>query len=337
MLRADNVICGTSSTGTGTLTLAACPGPPGGLDFDKWLKATGFNFVSTNAVLVSYTIIEYTDATFATAKQTEKGIGTLTLGASITAATLARTTVQSIVTGLNATPAPTFSAPTAITIGTAANTLVFVGASAMDVPACSPYVFSFDGKGAGPACDGGNGNGNVQSTATFTSGNDLYWAFKWEVPGLIKQATLSTQSVTFTGSPTVSAYFRIYQIGTDGKPGKLLYDFGQVGTSTAFTTGFGLFSTGNSGSGIYLTPGEYFADLAVSWSGGTGGSFGLNCFAGYALSGRTGTNSRQPGMASFSATGATIGAAPDPANVAGWSGFNLASSAFAELPVVTFL
>jgi hypothetical protein len=101
MLRADNVICGTSSTGTGTLTLAACPAPPGGLDFDKWLKATGLNFVSGNALLVSYTIIEYTDSAFTTVKQTEKGVGTLTLGASISAATLARTTVQSTVTGMD--------------------------------------------------------------------------------------------------------------------------------------------------------------------------------------------------------------------------------------------
>src|SRR5580658_5571623 len=100
MLRGDSVICGTSPTGTGTLTLAATPVPPGGIDFDVFARATGIGFGNSAAILCSYTIIEYTDSTFAKAKQQEKGIGTLTLGSSsgIANATLARTTLQSSAT-----------------------------------------------------------------------------------------------------------------------------------------------------------------------------------------------------------------------------------------------
>ncbi len=138
MLRGENIACGTSSTGTGTLTLAATPAAIGAVDFDAWLKATGIGFVSGNAVLVSYTIIEYTDSTFATPKFVENGIGTLTLGAALINATLARTTVQTV-SNANADSYLVGGGASAITIGTAANTLVFVGPSAADVPAWSPY------------------------------------------------------------------------------------------------------------------------------------------------------------------------------------------------------
>src|SRR5271170_1594422 len=139
MLRNDTILCGASTTGTGTLTLAPCPSPPGGIDLYQWLTATGFGFVSGNAVLVSYVIIEYSDTTFSKAVNFEKGVGTVALGASLTATTLARTTVQSVAGSLGATGSPTYAAPLAVSIGTAANVLVFVGPSAADVPAYGPY------------------------------------------------------------------------------------------------------------------------------------------------------------------------------------------------------
>src|SRR5258706_417112 len=107
MLRGENIICGTSTTGTGTLTLAATPVAPGGIDFDVLARATGIGFGNSAAVLVTYTIIEYTSATFAASKSTEKGIGTLTLGGSsgIANCTLARTTPQVTATNLNSQPA----------------------------------------------------------------------------------------------------------------------------------------------------------------------------------------------------------------------------------------
>src|SRR4051812_24231826 len=150
MLRGDTLVCGTSTTGTGTLTLAATPGPPGGVDFDVWARATGIGFANSAAVLVSYTIIEYTDSTFATAKSHEKGVGTLTLGGSsgIANCTLARTTKQTSATSLNSQPATQNIVPgTGISIGTAANTLVFIGPSAAEIPAYEPYFYTGSGGG----------------------------------------------------------------------------------------------------------------------------------------------------------------------------------------------
>lgn len=268
MLRADNVGCGTSSTGTGTLTLAACPRPPGGLDFDKWLKATGYNFVSTNAVLVSYTIIEYTDATLATAKQTEKGIGTLTLGASITAATLARTTVQSTVTGLDtSTPSPSFSAPTAITIGTAANTEVHVGASVMDLLPSFPYV------GLGSLGVQGLGTiaaGTVTTLTPIPTGSVCYLPFYFPTTMLVKKF-YSASGAGYSGVAS-NVYAAIYDVNSSGKPGKLLIDFGVLGTAGSSLSGaFTNINSALHASGFLLTPGVYFAAVFVAYTaGGTG-------------------------------------------------------------------
>lgn len=270
MLRADHVGCGTSSTGTGTLTLAACPGPPGGLDFDKWLKATGLGFVSTNAVLVSYTIVEYTSAALTTEKQTEKGIGTLTLGASITAATLARTKVQGTVTGLDtSTPAPTFSAPTAITIGTAANTLVFVGASAADVLAFQPCQdTALTSNGFPPLMCG---NPSFNGGANLVNNQDWTWPFIWPYQTLVKRVYFRIES-PYSGAVS-NLFARLYQINALGQPGKLLYDFGVIGTanSSLNVSAFTMISSGAAGNGFLLTPGEYFLQVCPIWTaGGTG-------------------------------------------------------------------
>lgn len=134
MLRADNIVCGTSTTGTGTLTLAATPTPPGGIDFDVFARALGFG---NNAVLsVRYVMTEFTSSGLTTAKQSETGIGTLTLGASagIANCTLARTTLLQKGTSMDSQPATLTPNPgTGITIVTAANVLVSIDASAFDM------------------------------------------------------------------------------------------------------------------------------------------------------------------------------------------------------------
>jgi len=274
MLRVDNVVCGTTSTGTGTLTLAASPAPPGGLDFDKWLKATGFNFVSTNAVLVSYTIIEYTSSAFATAKQTEKGVGTLTLGASISAATLARTTVQSKTTGMDtSTPAPTFASPTAITIGTAANTLVFVGASAVDVLGFTPYQATAETSNGYPPLMCGNPSFN--GSANVVNNQNWTWPFIWVYGMLVKRIYFRVEN-PYTGAVS-NLYARLYQINSSGRPGKLLYDFGVVGTANSSfnVSNFTMIASGASGSGFLLTPGEYYLQICPIWTAGGSGTPGL--------------------------------------------------------------
>lgn len=327
MLRADNVICGTSTAGAGALTLAACPAPPGGLDFDKWLKATGF--VSGNAVLVSYTITEHTGPTFSTPMQTEKGVGMLTLGASISAATLTRTTVQATVTGLNtSTPSPTFSAPTAINIGTAANTLIFVGASALDTIAFPPGSHL---QQAAAGTEAGNIyplniNGNT-TPQNLTSGTDYYTPFYWLHTLLVKRCMVIVGNGVSTGT-TANWRGRLYQWGTDGRPAKLLYDFGQLGDATAGQGAFSNISSGNSGPGFLMTPGLYYFDFLPTWTGGSGTPTvemqGGNTSIYVGLAG--GSHMQQSG---FTATGGST-TAPDPANLTGWAASSI------NCPVVAF-
>lgn len=314
MLRADHVGCGTSSTGTGTLTLAACLAPPGGLDFDKWLKATGLNFVNGNSVLVSYTIIEYTSAALTTEKQTEKGIGTLTLGASITAATLARTKVQGTVTGLDtSTPAPTFVAPTAITIGTAANTEVLVGASAADVLAFhSCMATARTSNGFPPLMCGNptfNGGAGVVNNQNWT------WPFIWAATMLVKRVWFRVES-PYSGAVN-NLYARMYQENTAGEAAKLLYDFGVVGTANdsfnvgAFTM---IASAAGAGNGFLLMPGEYFLQICPIWTVGGVGTPTLTQWAngsGPLTSGFRGASGVQPNFTIYDNSGSAV--APDQA------------------------
>jgi hypothetical protein len=265
MLRGDLIICGTSTTGTGTLTLAATPVPPGGVDFDVFARATGL--ASSATILTSYTIIEYTDSTFATAKAHEKGLGLLTLGSSsgIANATLARTNKQTSATSLNSQPATqNFSPATGISIGTAANTLVFIGPSVSDTMAYDPYVLATgnDAKGAVPL--GQYFGGVASSGGTQTSGVHSYMPFMWGVPMLVKSCTLIQGSAhTLTGG-TNNAYARIYAKGTDGRPGKLMYNFG---SATITSTASAFLKIGGGGSGLLLMPGEYYLDVNAIFTG----------------------------------------------------------------------
>lgn len=321
MIRLDNTVCGTSTTGTGTLTLAACPAPPGGIDFFAWLTATGIGFVNGNAVLVSYTIIEYTDSTFATAKATEKGVGTLTLGASLTATTLARTTVQSTATAMNTTGVPLVGG-TAVSIGTAANTLVFMGASVADLMAFEPYVTTSvgDNLGAGPVF---SGSSTPAAGTGLTTQQHIYVPFQWAVPMLVKRASMNVKTAYATSSPVSNAWARIYAITTTGLPGKLLYDFGLFGSANTSLNATGNISTGAAGNGYFLTPGEYYFDFAHIFSGGgttPAMAVNANSLNTYVHSARFGTASMQPYTAFLAFTDAGAGTASDPAFTTGWTG-----------------
>jgi hypothetical protein len=316
MTRGDSAICGTTTTGTGTLTLAACPTPPGGIDFDVLCRAMGFGNNSAN--IISYTIIEYTNNTFATARQHEKGVGILTLGSSagIANCTLARTTKQSSATSLDSQPATqTFAPSGGITIGNAANTLVFIGPSAMDIPAWSPYYDTGYAVGAV-----GTHTSNSGQTLVGGSGAHHYNAFEWRIPMLAKSC------YTFIWSPstgTTNAWAAIYAIGTNGRPGKLLIDFGLLGTAGAsLNTGFTNIGSAVHSTGFFMMPGEYFFNFRFTISGGTVGSFGVIGSNGgeRLMSGRIGTSwsGGFPIPLGFSDTGGVVTPAPDPAYITGW-------------------
>lgn len=269
MIRGDEVMAGTQTGGTGTQTLAASPVAPGALDFDKWLKATGLNFASGNAILVPYVIKEFTDTTFSTVKQTEKGIGTLTLGASITAATLARTKIQWTTTSENTQPAtPTYASPSAINIGNAANTLIFIGPSAADLlGGVGPYTDTSAGLGIVPM---GGWHGDSNAGAANATGAVAYIPFQWGVPALVKRFTARTGNAAYTGG-TSNAYGSLYDINTSGQPGKLLIDFGVLGTAGSSLSGtFANIASALHASGFYLLPGFYFAAIYWTFTGGSG-------------------------------------------------------------------
>jgi hypothetical protein len=324
MLRQDTIICGTTTTGTGTLTLAACPAPPGGIDLYQWLTATGFGFVNGNAVIVSYVLIEYSDTTFSTAVNFEKGIGTVTLGASLSATTLARTTVQSVGATLNTTGSPTYASPSAVSIGTAANVLVFVGPSAADVPAYSPYydttTSGIDAAGLPPVCVGYS-TGSVLTTLT-----DYYSVFEWRAPMLVKRASVyvNTGYSGTSGTAISAAYARIYQINSAGRPGKLLYDFGAFsGTNPLNTSSTVISTSASAGNGFLLLPGEYYFDFMPSFSGagGTVSNPKLTVAGTAASAGRMGTVNGAA-VLEANASGGTAGAGPDPANLTSYAAEN---------------
>ena len=317
MLKNDLIVCGTTTAGTGTLTLAACPSPPGGVDPYQWLNANGFNAANAAAYLISYQIVEFTDSTFAAAKQYEKGIGTLTFSTSgIGSCTLARTTVQETASSLNtATPAPVYQGPSAITIGTDANTLVFIGPSAAETFAFCPYYDTGLGDNLGmPPYHMGQNLGNATSNV-LVSLTDYYSVFEWHLPMLVKKCTVR---VAGAATGTSAAYARIYQIGTNGRPGKLLVDFGAFAGTNPLSTATTNISTTALTNGFLLLPGEYFWDFLPSFASGNPTIATTNPTE-VPCAGRIGTSNLQPYLGA-TATGGTAGAAPDPANTTGYAG-----------------
>jgi hypothetical protein len=307
MLRAEHCICGTTSTGTGTLALTACPAPPGGTDLYQAFNAMALG--TAVGTPISYAIVEYTDTTFRTVQQQEKGIGTLTLGANIDATTLARTTVQQTATGMDMTATYDTSAPTAITIALAAHTLVFVGASSTDLFACSSYfdvsLPSSATLGALPVNCGGVLAGNV----FIPRNTDNYFLFEWRVPIMAKRLKLE---VTGRVTAANALYGRIYAIGPNARPTKLLYNFGTF-VGGASTTGIKATATG--ATGFFLAPGEYYMDITGIWSGGVSEAI-LSGFPQSYNSGRLGYVDGLGVGVHVQATSASS-LAGDPANITG--------------------
>jgi hypothetical protein len=321
MLRFDDCVCGTSTTGTGTLSLAATPTPPGGVDFDVWARATGVGFGNSAALLVDYTLTEYTDTTFSTEKQKEWGVGTLTLGSSsgIANATLARTTIMGTATSLNSQPATvTLSSPSAITLSTAANVLVDIAPRASAMPAHSPY-YNTSGSDSNWGVCPDTIQGSATTGANFwpNSNTDWYVPSRVSVPMLVKRVTFRCSYYSSpTGTPVI--YARIYEINASGQPGKLLYDF--TPSSGITVSGTGNVASGASGNGFMLMPGDYLMDIALTGVTNSSSVRLLGAWEGYIniAQGRLGVTSGQ-GVSYATATGATAGAGPDPANTTGWT------------------
>lgn len=237
--------------GTGTLTLANLSGWP------DPVQALG----TSGAWLVPYVINEYSDSTKAVLLQSEKGIGTLTLAASIGSATLARTLVQETwaSSAYNATSA------TAITVGnTAANVDIIIGQGALDIDVAptAHYTGAGDNKGVF-ACAFSGAVSNANSVPT--SGSAVFVPFTWRWNKVVTRAAIRLQAQAGSAG-TSSLNLALFQVGTDGRPGKRICHFGDLGDMR--TTAVGAFLTSaDLSTPIRLPPGVYYMGFIGVYSG----------------------------------------------------------------------
>lgn len=233
----------TSSTGgTGALTCAAQTGYP--------LVSEAF----TGTRFVEYTIVEYTSSAKTQPSKAETGIGSYVTSTEV----LTRTKVLSTWDATDYLPKfGTATAPTALSFGTtSANIDIMVGPMAAGsippVPFQAGAVGSVnDGLGMLPM----NFIMPSSTSSILTNGRATYF------PALIAQtAPISKASVRVTtgataagGTPSTFS-LAIYEVGSNGLPGKRLIDFGSLGRPT--TTGSTL--TATLGTPVFLSPGWYF-------------------------------------------------------------------------------
>lgn len=261
MLRGENIVCGTSTTGTGALTLAACPAAVGGTD--PYTAFSGMGLGTSVAVPMPFSIIEFTDSTYVTEKQRQDCMGLLTIGASLTACSLARTTTVNS----QASPLPSyaFNPGADINIGTAANTLIFIGASAWLTPACTPWFDATTGDALGVTFRFA-GAANA-SSATIASGTAFWIYGVLETPILLKKMSVR---VVNTQNGTTNVYARVYAIGSNGRAGKLLADMGALGGAGTALSSAAMITSAALSTPIFLCPGPYCVELVATISGGTG-------------------------------------------------------------------
>lgn len=313
MLRGENIVAGTTTTGSGILTFAACPSSIGALDFYQYL-ATDVGIANSKAILVPYTMIEYVDSNFAKPSQVEKGIGTVTIGANLAATTLARTTIQVTQTGTTYND----SGPTALTIGTAANVLVFIGASAVDIPAFDPYYEASLGAAAFGATPIYTGSSAACSMNTEGTGTDWYSLFTLSRPVAAKVCRLRvTTAYSGGGTPVSTCYAAIYEKGSNGRPGNLIADFGSFGTNP-MNTGATVIATSALAAAVLLQQTEYFLNVFATFTGATGPT--PPTLTGYPplITGALSFTTAKPITSTF-ATGGSRGTAPNPANVTSYA------------------
>lgn len=221
---ADQALCGTTTAGTGALTLAAPPAAINGAD--PYAAFSGMGLGTTTGFLVPASIVEYTDSTLQHELQSESGLYTLKFGANLAASTLARTLIFQTVTSMNSQPAtvngPTGSAPTAITIGTAANVVVYFGPVAwLARQSFSSYVTASGSDGLG-VCPTQFTQANG-TNAAYTSGTVVYQRVEIATSMWIKSVSL--WMVTAFGGTSCTLSCALYEVGSDGNPGKKLLNF----------------------------------------------------------------------------------------------------------------
>lgn len=244
-----NFLTGSSATGgTGALTLQDVTGLPGYENF----------FAGTR--LVEYTIIEFTSSAQTVIKQAESGIGSFVNSTKV----LTRTTIEQTWDGT--TLLPNWSGSTtavAITFGsTAANIQVICAPVVASAIAEWPYMSTL-----GDNIGGAQLGVSAVATDVITVANQTAYYVPCIWPWRQQQFTNMAVRVGATGytGGTSSLVGAIYEIGSDGKPGKRLLSIsGSFGSLTANTT---LSNT----SGVKIpNPGPCYAAILTQFSGGAG-------------------------------------------------------------------
>lgn len=262
--RHDQLACGTATTGTGVLTLAALPAAITAID--PFAAFSGNGWGTSQGVPVDYSIVEYTDSSFAKPMQAESGRGVLLLGANLAATTLTRTTPLQTATGMDSPPASVggqSSAASAINIGTAANVVIWFCLSSFSPMGSMPYYTT-------GSLSGGDLLGFSPPAATSPFGSNFslnnqqaqYQSAYLPFSGLIKSVSFARQA-GYTGG-TASTKAALYDIGSDGRPGKKLLDFGTTGSIASGTI------TMTASAAVFVPAGFYFFAILDQFSGGTG-------------------------------------------------------------------
>ena len=260
-IRGNNIVCGISTTGTGTITCDAIPAGYTGGGVDPYTAFSGMGFGTTNAIPVGVRVVEYTDATFTTELQSDSEQGQFTIGANLAACTIARTTIlNKQVPGTSYT----FNAPTALSIGTAANTLVFFTPMAELTPQCVPWFDATSGDALGITFRFGVAGAG---TVGITSGTGIWCYGVLEIPILLKKMSAR---VVGTQSGTTNVYARVYAIGSNGRAGKLLADMGLLGTANSSLAVAATITSAALSTPVYLCPGPYCVELVATITGGAG-------------------------------------------------------------------
>jgi hypothetical protein len=323
MRRFDDCLCGTTTTGTGTLSLAAIPsGAGGGIDPDVWARTSTVGFASSAAFLIDYVITEYTDSTFSTEKNKEAGIGTLTLGSSsgIANATLARTTISWIATSLNSQPASVTVAGSAISIGTAANTIVMCTPLTESLLSVQPYIDSSANGGYSFPVSLGQIGTATQGMGALSAGLMYYVPFWWGSAKSISKCQVKTGSTAASDSSN-SLNAALYDYGTNGRASKKLLDFGAFAGTNIFNTASNAVVATAAGS-YAIIPGPYVLGFLITRSSPSG-TASLNGQSFVLPNAPAYDGYRDPANGAYSSETLSGGLMPDPPS---YASYNLTNS-----------
>lgn len=248
-MRADFIRMTSSTGGTSTLTCSAQTGYP----------ALSKAFTGTR--LVDYTIAEYTSSAKTQLSKAETGVGSYNTSTEV----LTRTKILSTWDGTTYLPNPgSATAPTALSFGTtSANIDIMIGPTASTGQITIPFVMGSvasvaSGLGLPPL------NQTNGTTASFGTGTVFYWPVFIANGTPISKFTIRETTSLTGGTPTVE--MAIYEVASDGSPGKRLIAFGTLTPGTANTT----YTSAPIATPVSLAPGWYWAAYLYVANGATG-------------------------------------------------------------------